>query len=111
MGEKQWIQDLATGLTAKNLDRLAEFLTRQQENADLVDQIPDGAHIFQGAYDDSELTQENVNHFSRAIAASHRNLSKAQPQKSRLAPALECVITGDTLHKKRRRTYVFRRTW
>jgi hypothetical protein len=54
-------KDNDTNLTEKNLDRLAEFLTRQQENADLVDQIPDGAHIFQGAYDDSELTQENVN--------------------------------------------------
>lgn len=48
-------------LTAKNLDHLAEFLNDWQENQQLVDQIPDGAHIFHGAYDDSELTQENVN--------------------------------------------------
>lgn len=50
-----------TKLTAKNLDRLAEFLNHQLGNAPLIDQIPDGAHIFQGAHDDNELTQQNVN--------------------------------------------------
>jgi hypothetical protein len=48
-------------LTARNLDRLAEFLSHQQSTVSLADQIPDGAHIFHGAYDDTELTQGNIN--------------------------------------------------
>lgn len=50
-----------TRLTTKSLDRLAKFLSHQQDNVSIVDQIPDGAHIFHGAYDDTELTQGNIN--------------------------------------------------
>jgi hypothetical protein len=50
-----------THLTEKNLDRLADFLRRGQENLTLAGQLPDGAHIFHGAYDDADFTRANVN--------------------------------------------------
>jgi hypothetical protein len=48
------------GLTEKNLDLLAEFLTSELEGATLTAQIPNEAHIFHGSYNDSALTQANV---------------------------------------------------
>lgn len=50
-----------TNLTDKNLDRLSNFLNQELDNPTLSSQIPDGAHIFHGAYNDSDLTQENLN--------------------------------------------------
>jgi hypothetical protein len=49
-----------SGLTGKNLDRLAEFLNRELDHPTLAVQIPSGAHIFHGSYDDTELTQSNL---------------------------------------------------
>ena len=49
-----------TRLTDKNLDRLAEFLNRELEQPTLGAQIPSGAHIFHGSYDDVTLTQANL---------------------------------------------------
>lgn len=46
--------------TEKNLDRLADFLTNEMEHPALAAQIPDGAHIFHGTYEDIELTQANA---------------------------------------------------
>ena len=46
--------------TTKNLDRFAEFLSSELENAGFAAQIPNGAHIFYGAYDDEVLTQDNL---------------------------------------------------
>jgi len=48
------------GLTEKNLDQLAEFLSHELEQPALAAQIPDGAHIFHGSYDDTTLTQANL---------------------------------------------------
>ncbi len=48
------------GLTEKNLDLLAEFLTNELENPALTAQIPNESHIFHGTYNDSALTQANV---------------------------------------------------
>jgi hypothetical protein len=48
-------------LTDKNLDRLSDFLAQELDNPTLSSQIPDGAHIFHGAYNDTDLTQENLN--------------------------------------------------
>jgi len=50
-----------TNLTGKNLDRLSTFLNRELENPTFASQVPDGAHIFHGSYNDTDLTQENLN--------------------------------------------------
>jgi hypothetical protein len=47
--------------TDKNLDRLSDFLNRELENPAFASQIPDGAHIFHGSYNDATLTQGNLN--------------------------------------------------
>jgi len=49
-----------TSLTDKNLDRLADFLNRELEGPGLAEQIPDGAYIFHGSYNDAALTQANL---------------------------------------------------
>lgn len=48
-------------ITDKNLDRLMAFLINELEHPALATQIPDGAHIFHGAYNDLALTQANLN--------------------------------------------------
>ena len=62
MGERFWIQDFETGLdcTSKNLDRLTDFLNRELENSTFSSQIPAGAHIFHGSYNDADLTREKM---------------------------------------------------
>jgi hypothetical protein len=47
-------------LTSKNLDRLTDFLNRELENPIFASQIPEGAHIFHGSYNDAALTQGNL---------------------------------------------------
>ncbi len=42
------------------IDRLSDFLLREMETPSLADQIPDGAHLFHGAFDDTELTQHSL---------------------------------------------------
>jgi len=64
MGEKSWIQ---VSLTDKNLDQLAEFLSHELERPVLATQIPDGAHIFRGSYDNTTLTQANLELASKAL--------------------------------------------
>ncbi len=49
-----------TTVTDKNLDHFAEFLRNELNNSSLSAQIPNGAHIFHGAYDDENLTQANL---------------------------------------------------
>lgn len=47
-------------LTSQNLERLSDFLNRALKDAALAAQIPDGAHLFHGSYNDAELTQDNL---------------------------------------------------
>jgi hypothetical protein len=47
-------------VTDKNLDRLTHFLMNEIEQSSLAAQIPNGAHLFHGAYDDMELTYANI---------------------------------------------------
>jgi hypothetical protein len=54
-------------LTEKNLDQLAEFLSHELERPALGTQIPDGAHIFHGSYDDTTLTQANLELASKTL--------------------------------------------
>ncbi|MCA9919325.1 MAG: hypothetical protein KC445_15305 [Anaerolineales bacterium] len=50
-----------TNLMEKNLDRLSDFLNQELDHPTLGTQIPNGAHIFHGSYNDKELTQGNLN--------------------------------------------------
>ena len=61
------MKDKDTDWTGTNLDRLADLLTQQLEDSTLGDQIPTGAHIFHGTYDDMALTQENLQLASRIL--------------------------------------------
>ena len=47
-------------LTDRNLDQLAEFLIRELDQPTLAGQIPTGAHLFHGSYNDTKLTQANL---------------------------------------------------
>ncbi len=47
-------------MTDKNIDRFAGFITRELGKSTLSARIPQGAHIFHGAYNDSDLTQANL---------------------------------------------------
>ncbi|MGH7598150.1 MAG: hypothetical protein ACREOI_17495 [bacterium] len=49
-----------TSLTDKNLDRLADLLDHGRAEPNLVEQIPDKAHIFHGSFYDAALTQANL---------------------------------------------------
>ena len=60
-------KDNQASLTDKNLDRLAEFLTRELEQPTFAAQIPNGAHLFYGSYDDTALTQANLQLVSKAL--------------------------------------------
>ena len=55
------------GLTEKNLDQLAEFLSHELEQPALAAQIPDGAHIFHGSCNDTTLTQANLQLASKTL--------------------------------------------
>lgn len=46
--------------TDQSIDRLGDFLLREMETPSLAAQIPDGAHLFHGAYNDAELTQQSL---------------------------------------------------
>ena len=46
--------------TDKNLDRMSSILSREVSSSTLSAEIPNGAHIFHGAYNDSGLTEDNL---------------------------------------------------
>lgn len=54
-------------LTDKNLERLADFLTGEVAAPSVADQIPDGAHLFHGAYNDLSLTNANLDLSSEVL--------------------------------------------
>ncbi len=54
-------------LTDENLDRLATFLSRELEQPDLAEQIPNGAHLFYGSYANAALTQANLQLVSQTL--------------------------------------------
>ena len=60
-------KDNQASLTDRNLDRLAEFLNRELEQPTLATQIPNGAHLFYGSYNDTTLTQANLQLVSKAL--------------------------------------------
>ncbi|GEM_PF-1063202 len=56
-----------TDITDKNLDRLAHLLIDEMGAPSLSDRIPDGAHLFHGAYDDLSLTNANLDLASKTL--------------------------------------------
>ena len=54
-------------LTEKNLNKLAELLSSELKQPDIASQIPDGAHIFHGSYNDTSFTQDNLQLISRTL--------------------------------------------
>ncbi len=54
-------------VTDKNLERLADFLTSEVAAPSVADQIPDGAHLFHGAYNDLSLTNANLDLASEVL--------------------------------------------
>ena len=56
-----------TDVTDKNLDRLADFLTSEMAAPSVSDQIPNGAHLFHGAYNDLSLTNANLDLASEVL--------------------------------------------
>ena len=56
-----------TDVTDKNLDRLADFLTSEMAVPSVSEQIPDGAHLFHGAYNDLSLTNANLDLASEVL--------------------------------------------
>lgn len=66
-------------VTDKNLDRLADFLTNELTQPALAAQIPNGAHIFHGAYNDLALTEANLNMSAVALMGMVLGLREEAP--------------------------------
>ncbi|MBM3145395.1 MAG: hypothetical protein FJ010_10565 [Chloroflexi bacterium] len=48
-------------ITDKNIDRLSSFLSREISSSSMLSaEIPNGAHVFHGAYNDNSLTEDNL---------------------------------------------------
>ena len=54
-------------LTDKNLDQLKDFFNQESANLSLSEQIPSGAHLFHGSYNDSALTEANLKLSSKIL--------------------------------------------
>jgi len=59
--------DNKVSLTDKNLDYLAKFLDQELKQPMLSAQIPDGAHLFYGSYNDPAMTQDNLGLASKTL--------------------------------------------
>lgn len=66
-------------ITDKNLDRLAEFLAGVTENAALADNIPNGAHLFHGSFNDPVLTQANIELATSILMEMTLGISEESP--------------------------------
>ncbi len=66
-------------VTDKNLDRLSSLLERELEQPMLAKQIPDGAHIFHGSYEDDVLTQANLELASKVLLGMTLGYVKEAP--------------------------------
>jgi hypothetical protein len=54
-------------LTDKNLDCLSEFINHELKQPMLSAQIPNGAHLFYGSYNDPTLTHDNLRLVSKTL--------------------------------------------
>ncbi len=98
-------------LTDKNLDRLAEFLNRELEHPALAAQIPNGAHIFQGSYNDTALTRANLQLVSKILLGMTLGYVENAPlvMVFEYKPGRQTVINlSDEVRKGKVRTFVER---
>lgn len=91
-------------VTDKNLDRLANFLTSELANPELAGQIPSGAHIFHGAYNDMALTQANLKMATTMLIAMSLGLREQQPlvMLFEYEPDQQTIINLSTEERKRK---------
>lgn len=100
-----------TGLTDKNLDCLAEFLSRELEQSTLAAQIPDGAHIFHGSRDNTALTRANLHLVSKILLGITLGYIKDAPLMMVFEhePGKQMVINlSDKVRKDKARIFVRR---
>lgn len=91
-------------VTEKNLNRLSNFLVDELEQPELADQIPSGAHIFHGSYDDMELTQANLNLAATILMGMSLGLREEAPLVMLFEhkPGHKTVINLSTEERKRK---------
>lgn len=91
-------------VTDKNLDRLADFLQSELTQPALAAQIPNGAHIFHGAYNDMALTQANLNMSAVALMGMALGLREKAPvvMLFEAKPGQHVVIDLATTERKRK---------
>jgi len=98
-----------TSITDKNLDRLAHLLIDEREAPSLSDRIPDGAHLFHGAYDDLALTNANLDLASKTLLGMILGYVEPAPlcMVFERAPGEKSVINlSDEAYKERARAFV-----
>jgi hypothetical protein len=103
-----------TNITDKNLDRLADLLTSELQTSSVSDQIPDGAHLFHGAYNDLSLTNANLDLASEVLLGMILGYVEQAPLTMvfERAPGQNTVIDlSDETNKQRAEAFVelFRR--
>lgn len=103
-----------TDVTDRNLDRLADFLTNELAMPAVSDQIPDGAHLFHGAYNDLSLTNANLDLASEVLLGMILGYVEQAPLMMvfERAPGQNTVIDlSDETNKQRAEAFVdlFRR--
>ena len=101
-------------VTDKNLDRLADFLTSEMDAPSMSDQIPNGARLFHGAYNDLSLTNANLDLASEVILGMILGYVEPAPLMMvfERAPGQNTIIDlSDETHKQRAEAFVelFRR--
>ena len=91
-------------MTDKNLDRLTHFLMNEIEQPSLAAQIPNGAHLFHGTYDDMELTYANIKMAAAMLIEMALGLCEEAPLTMvfEYKPGQHTVIDLSTEERKRR---------
>jgi len=103
-----------TDIRDKNLDRLADLLTSELQTSLLSHQIPDGAYLFHGAYNDLSLTNANLDLASEVLLGMILGYVEQAPLTMvfERAPGQNTVIDlSDETNKQRAEAFVelFRR--
>lgn len=96
-------------LTDKNMDRLSEFLNRELKQPILAPQIPNGAHLFYGSYNDSALTQANLQLVSKTLIGMSLGYVEDSPlvMMFEYKPGKQTVIDlSDEMEKARARKFI-----
>jgi hypothetical protein len=74
------VKNKTFNLTEQNLEKLADILSSElSQDSALAEQIPDGAHIFHGAYDDKHLTEANLELAARTSLGMALGYVEASP--------------------------------